>query len=379
MRHRNGSKLTSPNRKLLSLGENLSLIAVGIGAVMATVFNKALFFSIPTFSFALFSHLNRRQLEKLVEQYYSALETPISSIERQLAQVKSIPSEQANLADRFIQLEDKLVQLELTSQNYLTKTQLNRISWRIQQLKKQIDTLDKEDELKVWLRSRDIIVNQSRNAASIKKQFNSVAKFLGSNYSKLSSLYQEIKKCLLADQELNFDLSAVNNRDIAYFTGLCNQLEQHDFLASYQYNKATKIIQANIVQKGEIVNFLNGGWFEIFVYQQVSNFFKNRNIKFQCLINPTIQFANGDNFELDLLFMVDRNPLWLECKTGNNYDRELPKYSRHRELLSLAKKNALIVGLNLSDLETEEKTSQGDLTFANERNLIYKIEQLILS
>jgi len=74
-------------------------------------------------------------------------------------------------------------------------------------------------------------------------------------------------------------------------------------------------------------------------------------------------------FELDLLFLVDNQPLWVECKTGD-YQAYIAKYSNARKLLGIPKPRAILVILGIPDDLTTHLTNLYDITVANENNFL---------
>lgn len=99
-------------------------------------------------------------------------------------------------------------------------------------------------------------------------------------------------------------------------------------------------------------------------------------MEFTCLLNPQITFPNGDDFELDLLFMIEGQPLWVECKIGD-YQAYIAKYSNVRKLLSIPKSRAILVILDIPEELTTNLTYLYDVTVANESNFLGKVCNII--
>jgi hypothetical protein len=134
----------------------------------------------------------------------------------------------------------------------------------------------------------------------------------------------------------------------------------------------------SVFNRPDIRQFLNGGWFERFVYQQVSKKLAKQG-KVDCLINPHVRFPNGDVSELDLLFLVDNQPLWVECKSGNHWNECLPKYCQRRELLGIDKKRALLVSLELNESSANDKTRMWEITVTNAAQLLSKVDEALIN
>lgn len=153
-------------------------------------------------------------------------------------------------------------------------------------------------------------------------------------------------------------------------------LNQSGLLASYIYKN--KVIRGRVQpNRGDFIQFLNGGWFERYVYHQLAPKLA-QNGQVDCLVNPHLKFPNGDKFELDLLFVVDRRFLWVECKTGNHYSDCLPKYCQHGQILDIEKERAFLVGLGLSKNEAKKWTAGWSITVVNENNFLSTINKTLI-
>ena len=86
-------------------------------------------------------------------------------------------------------------------------------------------------------------------------------------------------------------------------------------------------------------------------------------------MNPQISLPNGDDFELDLIYLIENAPLWLECKTGD-YQSYIAKYANVRPTLAIPKERSILVVLGISDELSSQLTDLYDITVANENNFL---------
>jgi hypothetical protein len=98
---------------------------------------------------------------------------------------------------------------------------------------------------------------------------------------------------------------------------------------------------------------------------------------YKSILNPQIVLQNGEDFELDILFLVNNQPFWIECKTGD-YQNHVTKYSKMRSVLSIPKESSLLVILGIREQLTQDLTSLHDIHVANENNFLAIAESLIL-
>ncbi|MBS0015929.1 MAG: hypothetical protein KFF72_06135, partial [Arthrospira sp. SH-MAG29] len=232
-------------------------------------------------------------------------------------------------------------------------------------------------ELINWLQQLEITVNSSNQLSSSDDVLNQLADIIGNNYRDLSRLHQAIVKSIVSKSPFHLNLSNSSQEEISQSTQLCNRLSRLSFLSTYHYNKSSKTISGKVDPQGPIINFFNGMWFERFIYLKITNFFNEYNLSYQCLINPKLEFANGNVFELDFLFWVNQQVLWVECKSGKNYNHNISTYEAHRNSLELPKKSSMMVLLQADTQQTRDLTTLRGLTIVNPDNCIDEIKQTL--
>jgi Domain of unknown function (DUF1887) len=173
-----------------------------------------------------------------------------------------------------------------------------------------------------------------------------------------------------------FKLSNKSKEEIDNCTRFCQLLDNHSFLIDYRYSSKTKTITATPQTNNKFPNFLTGGWFEWFVYSKVCNLLESHKITYEVLMNVKGNFNNGNDYELDLLFLVDNRPLWLECKTGE-CNAFFKQYGQYRKTLGIPKERTFLIGLELSDSKTVESTAIWDITVANLNTFLQQIEKTL--
>lgn len=234
------------------------------------------------------------------------------------------------------------------------------------------DETEEESALAVydWLTARGITVKNYREPGTAADTvFDQLAIFLGERFENLSRVHECIRRSLSTGSSFTLNLTSSSQAEIADSTQFCTMLHSFAFLSSYRYNKYTRTIYAIPQRVGKVINFFTGGWFERYIYLRILSLLSQDRVEFTCLLNPQIAFSNGDDFELDLLFLIDNQPLWVECKTGD-YQAYIAKYSDARKLLGIPKSRALLVILGIPDNLTANLTSLYDITVVNGNNFL---------
>lgn len=227
--------------------------------------------------------------------------------------------------------------------------------------------------LLMWLSQRQVQVTTHRQPTGVDIVFDRLALFLGDRYGSLAPLLKKIKVSLQTGSRFRLSLADRTQIDITNYTQFCRMLKDDSFLAYYYYSPLDKVIQA--APQRSFTNFFNGDWFERFVYHKVCDLLTANNYQYECLINPDIVLANTNKFGLDLLFLIGQEPLWLECKTGQDYTAFLERYSNHRKALGINKERSFLVILDITESQTIDLTNLWDITVVNRDNFLTHISR----
>lgn len=210
-----------------------------------------------------------------------------------------------------------------------------------------------------WLAERHIRVeNYRQDAVDTDDIFNRHAKTLGDRYKDdedrplLAPLLKQMKWAIARNRGLQHHLRNANQQQIAAQTQFCNHLLRDSLLSSYFYNKNTKVIHGAIQDRTDIRHFFNGEWFERFICHKTEAILQALKLDYDYLMNPVIQYDNKDTFELDLLFLVNNEPILIECKTGGDFNQHLKRFESHRNRLDISPDRAFLVILDLDDEQT---------------------------
>ncbi|MBX3054411.1 MAG: hypothetical protein KF753_23260, partial [Caldilineaceae bacterium] len=222
-----------------------------------------------------------------------------------------------------------------------------------------------------WLTAQGIVVKNYREQSNGDAIFDQLALFLGERFDTLSRLHELIRRNLSSGATFTYNLSGRSQAEIADCTQFCTLLSSYAFLSSYKYNRTAKTIYATPQRVGKVINFFTGGWFERYTYLKMVDLLTADQLTYTCLLNPQITFPNGDDFELDLLFLVDSQPLWIECKTGD-YAAYITKYSEAKKLLSVPSERSLLVILDIPNELTDNLTDLYEIIVTNEGNFLEK-------
>ncbi|MEB3357262.1 MAG: hypothetical protein VKK04_11085 [Synechococcales bacterium] len=213
--------------------------------------------------------------------------------------------------------------------------------------------------------------------AGLDEIFDRLSGFLGTHYGALGPLYRQIKRNVAGGNRFRFSLASSSQREISLSTQFCAMLNRASLLSFYRYSNADKLIQAALQNRADVIRLFQGEWFERYVANEVAQWLDSRSLRYECLINPKILYENGDRFELDLVFMVEDAPLWIECKTGKDSNAYLERYSNHRKQLNIPKGRSLLVILDIPTEQAQTLTTLWDITVTNQELLLACVKEAI--
>ena len=236
----------------------------------------------------------------------------------------------------------------------------------------QLESISNSDRLIALLKQKDLTVIKHRQSQEEDELLDPIANYLGKNYSGLQKIHNRIKASISNKTKFSFNLHGKSQLEIQCCTQYCHNLYGATLLSHYYYDKRRKIIYGTVQRRSDIIQFLEGGWFERAIVSQVKDKFDDCK-QAEYLVNPHLEFGNGDRFELDILFLIDSQLYWIECKTGNHYKDHLPKYCQHRKVLEIDKKKSFLVCSELSDADAKKLTKLWTITIVNQEGLASKL------
>ena len=172
-----------------------------------------------------------------------------------------------------------------------------------------------------------------------------ISKFMGTRYHDIKKVYETMKRYLNKPYGFHLDLKNSTQAEITSSCQLCNNLYEIAFLSEYKYDKSPRFcIHATPNKIPIAINFLTGHWLEIFIRKSIQDCLNKMktDIKYTYLINPQITLPNGDDFELDVVFLINDEIYWVEGKTGN-YQHYINKYSDVANIMNLDKNHSFLV------------------------------------
>jgi hypothetical protein len=227
-----------------------------------------------------------------------------------------------------------------------------------------------------WLNTHQVSVEAYTPPQSLvmEEALNQLSMQLGENYVSLAALHAQLKYHSVNGTRFRFYLKNRTQQDIQRNTAFAAKLNEASFLAYHRYSKEEKLIHLQPHQRSDFQRFIQGDWFERFIYAKVAQLLKERKLQYECLLNREVVFPNGDRYEIDQFYWVEGQPIWIECKAGKTFDNYLEQYSKMRELFGVPKSQAFMVVLNLPPHLAEIRTEAWGITVTDQDALLNEID-----
>ena len=234
-----------------------------------------------------------------------------------------------------------------------------------------------------WLSDLNILVKHSHVATDADLVYDRLARKLGEDYVEeqggyvLRSFMGRLRWAITHDRPgTKFQLRDANQTQTGVLTSLARELGRSSVFSNYFYVKEQKVLNIGLSSQVDAQEFLVGGWFERFIYQEVEALLVQLEMPFEVLKNPHVQFPNQDVFELDLLFSIGGKPVLIECKTGKNsnyLNRHLEKFASHCRKLAVESHRAFLVVLDLDPVQEQDLANLWPFQLASHVSFIPKL------
>lgn len=229
-------------------------------------------------------------------------------------------------------------------------------------------------EIRDWLAGHDITIKNWAKPKPIDSDLDHLSDFIGENYAVLENVIHYIKVKTLGylkekdrrdftkEKLKQFNVFEFYNSEAekAILTSFGNKLKHLSWYnCTESYKPSNRILYKPLClndRSQEILKFFTSTWLERYAFLKIAEVLREHNLHFEGArdLVAAPNWKDQRKFELDVLYLIEGNPLWIECKawkdpTENVADltHYLNKYSSYRERLGIAKAHALALVLNL--------------------------------
>ncbi|MCW5941463.1 MAG: hypothetical protein KIS66_04480 [Fimbriimonadaceae bacterium] len=196
----------------------------------------------------------------------------------------------------------------------------------------------------LFLEANGVTIVQQRPAPDL--GLIGIADFVAQKHATVSEFMQRLKRALNDGRTVSLDLSRRPQETIADVTMAATMMYRAGLLEEYRYERAPRCrLQCAPGRAPIAVAFITGSWLELHVLGTLRDLVDELAMQDRTDIGLgyQIRLPNGDQFELDICCLVDRGRLiWVEAKTGDNFNALLGKYASYRKSLKVASTDAVL-------------------------------------
>jgi hypothetical protein len=316
----------------------------------------------------------QRLLGALQQEVYRAvqpIEYRLGLLDRKVQQVQTVEVVVPEKASEVVVAEPEIVIDEPTIAELEVTGDGLKVSEEVQGTSAELaPSVALAAEAIAWLGTRNIQVERFYQGPTDEDVvFDRIALSLGQQFERLGALYRIIKRSASQGGNVSFSVEGKSQQERGAMTNFCTLLQRYGMLSFYRYDRPKQALMLEVQPRSDIRKFFTGIWLERYVHQVIVKVLRQKGSDYSVLMNPQVLLPNGDRFEFDLLFLVEGQPLWLECKTGRGINKDLVKYSKHRQTLGVPKERSLLVMLGYSAAQSEELERLWEMTAASERSV----------
>ena len=228
-----------------------------------------------------------------------------------------------------------------------------------------------------WFENRDIEVRDYYEPDPlVDKLLNGLSLYLGDNYTTLKSLHWRLRNNV--GKKRRFDLTKASKRVVNIHNRYIKKLKSSDYLDTGRiiYKDGETFVIAKPHDRSDVQGFLDGEWFERYIYEKVVELLDSEGVDYQCLRQTRITYGKIAT-ELDLFLLVNGQPLLIECKTGQSHTQGLKKFNKHQEKLNLDASSAVFVVLDIDEAEAHLRTTHWGFTVADQNDFLTRIQETV--
>lgn len=242
-------------------------------------------------------------------------------------------------------------------------------------------------EIRDWFLGHGITIKDWAKHEPLDSLLDDLASYIGNNYASLKEVVRFIKT-KVRDEEVVFQFYKSEEEKVI-LESFGAKLER---LSWFQCTKSSthrnRLLYTPLVfnsRKQEIFDFFNSEWLERYAFVKTAEVLDACNLQYERAKNLTIatNWTGQREFELDVVYLVNGTPLWIECKAWRDPTAKvadlisyLMKYAACRERLGIPKEYALALVLNLSDNQDEALKRYQDFTVVQESDFDSTLQQV---
>lgn len=211
-----------------------------------------------------------------------------------------------------------------------------------------------------WLEARGLRVIRFAPGNGDEKALLPLAVEMGDHLSDLRPLHDAIRDAQADGREFNISLRDRTGQAVSRCIQWATKLQERGLLQDVNYSRGNRTLSARTQAGGVAQAFFSGRWFELYLKAKIERILTARKLKFDTLMNACVRLPNGRSRELDLFFLVEQEPIWIECKTGAYRDQR-DRLRKLRTQMQVPPERSILAVLDVSPASAADRSRRWGL------------------
>lgn len=227
--------------------------------------------------------------------------------------------------------------------------------------------------IEAWFAQKNLQAQFDYSSVDMRGYFGKTALTIGTNYRLLKDMLGKMNWAYRKNNSsIRINLKNISQKENQQLHNICRMLHKNTFIARYNYHKEDKNLYINLQLAQPVRQFISGGWLEWYALAKLleATAKQPNDYCFSCARGVKIHFTNGDQHELDVVFLpIGKMPLIIECKSGE-YRNSLEKCLTLRKRIDIPASHYLILATDLDYDQAQSLSATYQLSFVNPDTLI---------
>lgn len=228
-----------------------------------------------------------------------------------------------------------------------------------------------------WFQRRHIRVRTNPKAVDTTGFFDEVATEIGRNFGILGDVVDRIRYAQTKGfSSTTVHLERKSPEHAQVISDFCRRLYDYSFVAKCFHLRPEKAIRLVVQTAPAVREFFAGEWLEWYVFIAMLELARRHRRRYSCARNLVISLQNGDQYEIDVFFLVDgERPVCIECKSGE-FRQDIDRCVSLRKRLGMDRDGFILCAVGLGEDQAQGLTSMYELSFVSETDLLARLERL---
>lgn len=204
-----------------------------------------------------------------------------------------------------------------------------------------------------WFDRRGAAVRVDEETAA-DRVFDRLSEYLGDHAADLYKLAGSIRWTILEGKSTAVSLNKMTPEARQHVVEFAHMLDDRAFLTYCHINEDAGRLALQAKDDQRLMQFISGHWLERYVLVKGQKSLEAASVDFSSARNLIVEGGKSvGKFEMDVLFLLGDEPIWVECKM-RDFRRDIDKYAERAEYLDIPLDRTIVVVQSFDTEQAEE-------------------------